>query len=132
MVRIQSEIKRGFLRSLWREGKAAAATLAETLNGFQDAQFSQIRTGQILISTSGGGYSTSLRIPNLSDQITNEQFTALAEEYQTIYGDVVTQIGGSPTDDTIFAAMIADDRLQGVRSFMGDYTGLHFPAVSYR
>jgi len=85
VVRIQSEIKRGILRSLWRASQAGQVGLHACLDGFQNASWSAIQSGQILISGSGGGYNSSLKIPGLSDQITQENFLALSEEYLNLY-----------------------------------------------
>src|SRR5208282_6305935 len=117
------------------------------LDGFQNASWSAIQSGQILISGSGGGYNSSLKIPGLSDQITQENFLALSEEYLNLYysaiiyllqeaypNDSWTQITAlvssgayNYSDSQIFVMMIEDDRLQGVREQLGDWTGLNIP-----
>ena len=41
---------------------------------------------------------------------------------------VIADVGGS-FDQQIFQVMIFDDRLQGVRSQRGDWTGLNVPSI---
>ena len=135
MVRIQSEIKRGTLRSLYRAAVANGSALSSAIDGFQDTSYNQVRSGQILVNTSGGGYSSGLKIPGLSDQITPESFTALGEEYRNVYDDAVSNLAAqtvpvtNPTDDQIFSFMLDDSRLVGVRQQLGDWTAIRLPVT---
>ena len=139
MVRVQSEIKRALLRSLWRAAQASSTTLREALDGFQQTPFNTLSSGQILVSAGGGGYHSALKIPALSDQLTQEQVWAFSEEMLNVFYDsisnlalqtppVIADVGGS-FDQQIFQVMIFDDRLQGVRSQRGDWTGLNVPSI---
>jgi hypothetical protein len=150
MVRIQSEIKRAILRSLWRAAQSAALPLLTALEGFQNTGWSTLQSGQILVSGSGAGYSSSLKVPNVAtDQITQENFLALSEAFLNVYYQAVFDLlkSASPSDTTeaiyalmqagsysltdqqIFASMIESDYMQGIREQLGDWTGLNIPSL---
>ena len=131
MARIRAEIKRGFLRTLWRAAAKISASLDESLESFQDNLSEGVKTGRILISTSGGGYSTSFDSPFPSREITQEEIFAFSEEILAIRDDArtaLTDAGADATDDgAVVAQMLLDDRMQTVRSYMGDFTAIRFP-----
>lgn len=130
MVRIQSEIKRGFLRVIKNSITASPdVPLLDALNAFQNSIADQsFKKGRVYVSTSGSGQSASFQIPSNLTQLNPETLFALSEELISIHDTVVT--GGVSSSDTaaLFAAMIADDRLAGIRQQMGDFTGLGIPA----
>ncbi len=129
MVYIQAEIKRALLRNISRNATKSSATLREALEAYQDQSAGAVNTGRIILNTSGGGYSTSLEMSAQWKQLTQEQVTALTEEYINVYDDALSALGISRPSDlsqdaNILSAMIDDDRLRGVRSAMGDFTML--------
>lgn len=134
MVRIQSEIKRGTLRwVIFLPAKSSATLLTDAIDGFGVSGYAKVKSGQILVSAGGGGYNSSLKVPGLSDQITPENFAALAEEFRNVYDDAAAMLIANgnltPTDDDIFSAMLSDDRLRGIRQQQGDHTSLNIPSL---
>lgn len=115
-VTISAAIRRGFLRSLWRAGKKSALSLKETLEAFQDSGFAAVRTGRVLVNSSGSGHSASFEIPSMARGFTQEQVFALSELFIQIYQDTVAALlADEETDvESIFTAMLADDRMQRV------------------
>jgi hypothetical protein len=136
VARLRAEIKRGFLRSLWRTASAATIPLAECLAAFQDRGFQWIRDGRIIINTAGGGYSTGFQANEVIRELTPEEVFALSEEFFGVYTDAQTTLsaaGQDPNDDELaFATMMADDRLNASRVQMPDYTMLRWPSVASR
>jgi uncharacterized protein YidB (DUF937 family) len=133
MVRLRSEIKRGFLRSLWRAASVTdGVSLNDVLDGFQNAGFGWVKSGRIVISTAGGGYSSSFNATQAISELSQEEVFAFSEELYTIRDSAVaalTAAGTVPaaqTDDLIVAAMLLDDRMAGAREEMNDYTSLRF------
>lgn len=135
MAILQAELKRGFLRSLYRAATSAtpAVTLINALNAFQDAQFPLVKSGRLIVSTSGNAHGTSFKIPDSMFQLTQDQVFALSEEFIQTYTDAKANLilngNATPTDDDIFAAMIAADNLQTIREYQNDYTATRFPVI---
>lgn len=140
MVRIQSEIKRGFLRQIYTGCHDTAVFLEDALVAFQAAIFSpNFQRGRIIVSTSGGGQQGSFTIPNIGQQFSQDQIFALSEELLQIYTDTLAAlVAATPTFDPrandsgsseqqMFAAMMLDDRLNAVRREYGDHTLTRFP-----
>lgn len=61
---VRVEIKRLFLKGIYRSALANSQTLAEALDAAQDARFTEVENGSIIASTSGSGYSVSFTIPS--------------------------------------------------------------------
>ena len=133
MVQMSSEIKRALLRMLYRSGKNAKVPLKDTLEAYQDASGSAIKSGRVVINSSGGGYSTGLEITQQWRQLTPEKVTELSELFINMRDDAVATLAlngnNLPSDDDVFGVMIQDDRVNGVRQAMGDFTGLRFPSL---
>jgi hypothetical protein len=140
VVYIQAAIKRGFLRQIYEQARNSTVYLNDALLAFQGSIFSpSFKTGRILVNTSGGGQSAYFEVPQLGRQYTVDQIFALSEELLEIYSDVVAQLqAATPSFDpnasaanqtTTFNTMMDDDRLQGVRTQMGDFTGLRIPVT---
>jgi hypothetical protein len=127
VAQLQAEIKRGFLRALARQCATLGATLSTVLASFQDSTFDQIKTGAILVSSSGGGYSGTFDIGAIGKQMAPDQIFALSEELLTCYDEAVATLAAqtpavtSPTDAQILSTMLASDRLQRVTSVRSDY-----------
>lgn len=126
MVRLRGVIKRGFLRSLWRAAKPSALSVAEMLAAFQDSGFQWVKSGRLVLSTSGGGYSSSFTATETVRELTQEEVFALSEEFFAIYEDCQALSPAPADDDAMILAMLADDRMQTVRQEMLDVTGLRF------
>ena len=142
MAGIQAEIKRGFLRSLYRQvttalastspgGAPQALTLQRALDAFQDQGFSALQRGRIIIKASGAGRNTELAVPDAIQSFTQEQVFSLTEEFEQVYADALVNLANagnkSPTDAQIFSVMIADDRLATITSVQKDYTLMRWP-----
>jgi hypothetical protein len=134
VVRIQSEIKRGFLRQIYNNVASTAIYFEDALLAFQSQIFTpNFQRGRIIVSTSGGGQQGSFLVPSIGVQFTQDQVFAMAEEFCQIYTDTVAALqaetpGFNPKaeDDTsenqVFVAMLLDDRLQGVYREYGDFS----------
>jgi archaellum biogenesis protein FlaJ (TadC family) len=131
MVRIQSEIKRALLRSLWScAKKTQGAKLRSALESYQNSQFSSLKSGRIIVNNSANGHSTSIEVAPQWRQLSQESVLALSELFINVYDDSVVVAAqnsiSNPSEDQLLAIMMADDRLQGVTSESLDITGLRY------
>lgn len=137
MALIQAEIKRGFLRSLYRAACGAAQNpdnvglLKPALEAFQDSGFAALKSGKLLFATSAAGKNVQFQAPPIGAQFTQEQVFALTEEFLAVYDSALITLSAAsinnPTDAQIFQCMLADDRINAVRSYMVDFTLGRFP-----
>lgn len=130
MARLRAELKRGILRKLWRAARDTGLTLNQCLEAFQDNGYDAIQSGRLLISSAGNNLSASFAVPGASTEINQADFFAFSEELFSIRDDTITALtaAGSPTDDeSVVASMFNDDRMQTVRGYMGDYSGIRYP-----
>lgn len=107
-------------------------TLDECLSAFQDRGFQWLRDGRVVQNTSGGGYAASFTVADSLRELTQEEVFALSEEFFSIRDDVLAALTaqGSATDDeTVLSNMLVDDRMRGVRSTLGDFSLIKFPAT---
>ncbi len=137
MVFIQAIKRRGILRQIAEGAKASTATLREALLAFQSQIFSpNFQKGRLLVSTSGSGQSGSFEIGVQGKEFTQDNVFAAAEEFIEILDEACAAASLDPGDaapantDAIFAAMVADDRLQTIRQRGSDYTLLGFPQAA--
>lgn len=134
MVYIQAILKQGFLRQIAEGAKRNASTVRESLLAAQAAVFSpNFQKGRLLVSTSGSGQSGSFEIGVMGKAWTQENVFGLTEELihvldDTLAGGLAVDTAAPADTDALFAAMIEDDRLVGVREQLGDYTGLNVPS----
>ncbi len=120
MAQLRAESKRGFLRYLWRKASASQAlTLKEALEAFADQSYEAVQTGRVIVSTSGGGYSTTFDTPQLG-RLTQEEAASLSEEFIARYEEA--EEAGKESDADIVAEML--DRLRPIRSVRSDFTAL--------
>jgi hypothetical protein len=122
---IQASIRRGFLRSLYNQSIAQAASLQEALQGYQDSLFAGVKSGRILVNSSGTGSSVSFEIPSTLRGFTQDEVFGFSEELIQIYEDTVaalTAASADGSDPSIFAAMMADDRMQAVTKVHDSFT----------
>lgn len=96
------------------------------LGAFQDQGFQWVKSGRLVLSTSGGGYSSSFTPTEAIRELTQEEVFALSEEFFAIYEDCKALSPAPTSDEAMILAMLADDRLQTVRQEMLDITGLRF------
>ncbi len=125
--------KRAFLRWIYNNAVANASTLWDALNDFQSACMDPVRTGQIALSISGGGYSTNLKLPSSISQLTEEELLGLSEQFILIYQNAILTLAAenvpitSPTDAQIFATMLDADDLTTCRQTVHDITLIRYP-----
>jgi hypothetical protein len=126
VARIPSEVKRAFLRTLYRSfAKGDKPSLEDAILDFTEDRVTAIKGGQITASVSGNGYSASYMVPvpgSLSG-FSMVEVTALGEELATVYDEAkadLTATGGDATDAGIYAEML--DRLKAVTSLTNDFT----------
>lgn len=144
MAIIQAEIKRGILRSIYRNSQAQSGQivpLAAALAAYQDSGFQGLNSGRIIVSTSGFGKSTSFAAPSTSLQFTQEQVFALSEELLETYDAAIAALNAGSTplppegppgsnDAAIFSAMMLQDNMQTITSVRDDHTMLRYPTFS--
>lgn len=136
MATLQAQVKRGILDEIWYAGQKSALSLTDSIRGFKSARWESIQTGTFVVNTSGGGYSVNFHVPEIFRQLGPDQFFALGQEFLEVMTDaratLVAAGTASPADSDIFTTMMADDRMQSLRSAMLDTTALRFPyATSY-
>lgn len=133
MVYLQAAIKKAFLRCIWNSGQNTALTLLDMLTAFQMNGFSAIKTGRLITSTSGGGYSTSFQAPAIAAQFKQEQVFALSEEFFGLYYNAINTLSQeippvtSPSDEQIWDTMMESDALVGYRTVATDVTMIRYP-----
>lgn len=133
MAVLKSEIKRGFLRSLYRGTTVPpdTATLAEALATFQTNGFDALKSGRLVIASAGAGHQVSFALPMIGQQLAQDEVFALSEEFFAIYADAsagLTETNPGDNDATIFAAMMADDRMASITEVRQDYSLLRYPS----
>lgn len=129
-VAIPGSLKRAFLRQVAEQAKAQGATLREALISAQGYVMGEsFRQGKILINTSGSGQSGSFEIGVTGKAWTQENVAALTEQLINVLDDcvsagVATDAADEATINALVTAMGYDDRLRGIRSQRGDFSGL--------
>lgn len=137
MATLTAQKKRGFLGAIYRAQQklGGAQTLREALEAYQDARFSPVQSGRLLVGSSGAGHAASFRVPGIQHELTEEAVFDLSQELLEIYDSAVSVLvtagTASPTDPQIYTGMLADDRMQTIRDFMGDYTATRLPGYGY-
>lgn len=133
MIRIQSEIKRAYLRQIAEGAKSSSTSLRTALIAVQASIINDtFKKGRVVVSTSGNGQSVSFALGN--GGFTQDVVAGLTEEFievldDTVAGNLATNGTTPATIDTLFTAMCDDDRLRGVRQQLGDFTGLRFQSA---
>lgn len=132
-ARITAGKKRAYLRQLAREADANAVPLRDMLYSFQEQCLSTVRTGQIVVSTSGGGFSTALKIPGSISQLNEEELLDLSEDLIQTYETALATLAASnpavtsPTDAQMLSTMLDSDNLATVRQMQHDITLIRYP-----
>lgn len=81
----------------------------------------RVSSGQLIASTAANGHSTSFSAPG-ADGLSPADYVEMWDELVTLFGQVKTDIGGSPTDATIYAEMMA--RLVPCYESEPDFSGM--------
>ena len=141
-VQIQAVKKCGYLRQIAEGAKKTASTLKETLlaaqAGVNSPTFSK---GRLVVSQSGSGQSGSFQMAGGGNDWTQDNIFGLIEEFIQLLDWTVDQ--GTPdaadaaTIDALLAQMIENIQTGNVpqtsiRTQMGDFSGLNFPANAIR
>ncbi len=134
MVQIQAVKRRGFLRQIAEAAKDGQIKLRDALLAAQKGHFvSTFSRGRLVVSQSGSGQSASFEIALPGKEWTQDNLFGLVEELielaeaqdATLFPD-----DGTPeATDALFAQMIADGSMQGVRQAYGDFTALRFTST---
>lgn len=134
MAQLKAEIKRGFLRSLYRADITTNGTnsnLFNALGAFQDSGFSAVKSGRLVINHTGAGKATTLATPDAWRSFSQEECFSLSEELIQVYTDVqatlISDGTNTPTDLQMLNTMLADDRLQSITRTERDYTLINYP-----
>jgi len=130
VARIIAELKRGALRTLYRQ-RGDGVALSDALNAFQDTNWLSVSSGRVITAHTSTGKTTQFALPQIWQSFSQEEWFALTEELQQVYSDCKTNLinagNPTPTDDQIFAAMMQDDRLQTITSVQKDFGTMRWP-----
>jgi len=100
MVRLQAEIKDGFLNQLCEGAKRSSATLRETFLAFQAQIYTpSFSRGKITINTSGSGQSVGFEIGVSGKQFTQENVFAFTSELLRMLAFALADTTASLADD---------------------------------
>lgn len=119
---ITTNWKRLFLRGAKWDAAAASRTLIAQLQVLAQARLTESGKGRVLVATAGNGRSTTFQLPTNGAGVTPLEVVDLIEELHRLYSTAVSNLGGTPTDDQIFAEMLA--LLEPVVEVRNDYSGL--------
>lgn len=120
---LPTDYKRLFLRGLKWDAEDQDKALIDMLKVVARGQLKRVDGGQVVISTSGNGRSTTFATPQ--GEITPVAFTSLLEELLRRYDEAKTYLIdeediAEPTDDQIFDEML--DKLEPVTSASMDFS----------
>ena len=120
------------LRVLHNRSAPSAATLKETLLAFLDGGFDAIKSGRLIVNSSGTGSSVSFEIPSILRGFSQDEVFGLAEQLVEIYEETTSSLSiaadvqdTGDQDSDIFAAMMADDRMQSITRVRDSFTLLN-------
>lgn len=94
---------RSYLRQVWADAQANAASLLATLQGLNAAAITATKTGQTILSTAGNGRSVTFADPGSG--MTPEDIVELLDRLLRLYDAAVAD--GMTTDATRYAWMLA-------------------------
>ena len=103
---ITTNWKRLFLRGVKWDAASGSVTLINQLKTVAQARLTDTAKGRALVSTSGNGRTVTFQIPANGAGVTALEIVDLIEELHRLYESAVSYLGGSPTDDQIFAEML--------------------------
>ena len=98
--------KRLFLRGLKWDAETNSATLDNTLKAAAQAKLLITASGRVLVSTSGNGRTNTFALPQAGQGASQTDIVEVVEEMFGLYTEARTNLGGSPTDDQVFAEMM--------------------------
>lgn len=141
-VQIQTVKKIGYLRQIAEGAKLTASTLKEALLAAQKGVYSPtFQKGRIVVSQSGSGQSGSFQMAGGGNDWTQDNIFGVIEEFIQLLDYTVAAGTPDAADadliDALFAQMVENLNTGnvpqiGVRTQMGDFSGLNFPANSIR
>jgi hypothetical protein len=141
-IQIQSVKKCAYLRQIAEGAKRGVSTLKDALLAAQGQVYQpSFQLGRIVVSTSGSGQSGSFQMVGGGNDWTQDNIFGLLEEFIQLLDLTVSQ--GTPDGDdpatvtALFEQMVVNIQTGNVpqtsiRTQMGDFSGLNWPAVSYR
>jgi hypothetical protein len=133
VVRIQSEIKYGFLDEIANGAKRTKSTFGDAIRAFRSQIFTpSFQRGKIIVSTSGSGQSSSFEIGVDGKQFTQENIFGLTTEFLKLLAAALADTNANLIDDAtdtatdaLFAYMSASDALNSVTEQRGDWSNLN-------
>lgn len=126
MAYIPANDKKAILFLIFTTGQAGGNTLYESLTAYVNERAVNLKSGRVLNSTSGNSYSVSFNAPSLG-RWAEQDLLGLSWQFIEIYRQVVSQLGGTPSDDAIFDAMISSDALTSITQWGNDYSSINYP-----
>lgn len=123
---VSTEFKRLFLRGIKWDADEAALTLFAGLKAAARARLTNTKTGKVLIGSTGNGHSVEYALPMAGRDVTPRDAAELCEEMLSLFDTAKTNLGGTPTDDQVFAEMLG--LLAPVTETYADFTLLRSPA----
>ena len=130
MAQIRAQLKRSFLRSLWRQAQRDGVTLPQALDTWQEQLFPQVKKGRQISSAAAAGASTQFSAPRF-EFLNADSAMELSEELIVVYEDCLaaaTTAAADTGDAAIFTRMMLDDRLQTISQQYDDFTLLRTPS----
>lgn len=119
---------------IWADEAATnSIPLLEMLKSVRAARFTTISTGQIALSVSGGGYTTSLKLPSPISTWTEENVAMLGQQLIEVYRNALITLANSnvpvtePTDAQILSTMLDSDELTTCKQTVHDITLIRYP-----
>jgi hypothetical protein len=114
--------QRIFLRSLYKDAVGQSISLGEALEAALTARFEDIKEGSVLVGTSGNGQSVTFSIPSRQSGLSPHETARLLEQQLTLFETTKSNLAGTPTDEEIRDAMLA--QLVPIRSLSTDFTNI--------
>src|SRR5436190_8763373 len=145
MAALKAELKRSFLQSIADavedgiaqqempstvpgQQDAPIVTLGAGLKAFQRMGFEALKGGKLSLGSAGFNHEVKWAPPMHWRSFSQDEVFVMAQEFREVFNDAISTLAdagnSSPTDATILATMMADDRLQTVTSQQHDYSML--------
>lgn len=124
---ISTDYKRLFLRGLKWDSGENGQTLLANLKTAARARLTATSAGNFLIGSLANGHSAQYALPMNGRGLSQQDLSELCEQTLILYDSAKLNLGGTPTDDQIFAEMLG--LLAPVKSSTNDYTQLRTAGI---
>lgn len=119
MAKVSTEYKRLFLRGV-KWDATGTTTLADVLKALAQASYASTKAGEVKVITGASVGSVQYSLPQNGRGLTPETAAELIGEMLDRYDKAVSDLGGTPSDDAIYAEMMAN--LMPVRRTRPDFS----------